>query len=99
MTSHAVGRSEDPDHLLPCAERSCDVVSVVLVDHRGWVLLQERDEHAPTAPEQWGLVGGHVEAGERFEDAVVRELWEETRLRPPDGALRVWYDGDRAHQP
>jgi 8-oxo-dGTP pyrophosphatase MutT (NUDIX family) len=93
-----VGRGDDPGHRLPCAERSCDVVSVVLVDERGWVLLQERDEHAPTAAEQWGLVGGHVDPGERFDDAVERELWEETRLRPPAGALHLWYDGDRTHQ-
>ena len=94
-----VGRADDPEHALPCEERSCDVVSVVLVDDRGWVLLQERDEVAPTAPGQWGLVGGHVEAGERFEDAVARELSEETALRAPAGVLRVWYDGDRGHVP
>ena len=38
---------------------------VVLVDERGWLLLQERDEGAPTAPDQWSLVGGSVEAGEQ----------------------------------
>ena len=37
---------DDPDHRLPCAQRSCDVVGVFLVDARGRVLLQERDEHA-----------------------------------------------------
>jgi 8-oxo-dGTP pyrophosphatase MutT (NUDIX family) len=93
-----LGRTEDPDHLLPCAERECDVVSVVLVDDRGWVLLQERDEHAPSAPEQWGLVGGHVDPGERFDAALTRELAEETGLSAPDGALRLWYDGHRTHE-
>ena len=53
----------DPDHLLPCRERSCDVVGIFVVDARGRVLLQERDEHAPVAAEQWGIVGGHVEPG------------------------------------
>jgi 8-oxo-dGTP diphosphatase len=94
MTLPPVGRLEDPDHLLPCAERECDVVGVFLVDARGWVLLQERDEHAPVAPLQWGLVGGHVEPGERFTDAMVRELAEETGLRLTPGVLTVWYDGD-----
>lgn len=89
----AVGRSHDPDHDAPCAERSCDVVGAFLVDARGWVLLQERDEHAPVHPDQWGIVGGHVEPGERFGDAMVRELAEETGLQPPDGSWHVWYDG------
>lgn len=66
---------------------------VLLVDPDGRILLQERDEAAPRAPEQWGLVGGHVEDGEDFEPAVHRELTEETGLVAPPGALEVWYAG------
>jgi len=61
--------------------------TVLLVDPRGWILLQERDEHAPIAPEMWGLVGGHVEEGEEFEAAAHRELAEETGL---SAELRYW---------
>jgi len=53
---------------------------VVPVDERGWVLLQERDEHARIAPEKWGTVGGHLEQGESFLEGAVRELEEETGL-------------------
>ena len=89
------GRTEDPHHELPCAERGCDVAVAILVDARGWVLLQERDDQAEVAPRQWAFVGGHVEAGEPFADAMVRELAEETGLRLPEGTLQVWYDGDQ----
>jgi 8-oxo-dGTP diphosphatase len=84
-----------PEHLLPCADRSCDVVGAFLVDARGWVLLQERDEHAPAAPDQWGVVGGHVDPGEDGRAAMERELAEETGLVLDRGVLSLWYDGWR----
>jgi 8-oxo-dGTP pyrophosphatase MutT (NUDIX family) len=65
---------------------------VLLVDNRGWVLLQERDADAPRAANQWGMVGGHVEEGEAFEPAAYRELAEETGLTLPAGSLRLWRD-------
>lgn len=58
--------------------------SVVLVDRRGWVLLQERDEHPVLDPEKWGFVGGGVEPGEAYLEAARRELQEETGLAVPD---------------
>jgi len=75
----------------PCPERNCLVASVILVDSRGWLLLQERDEHALVSPEQWGLVGGHLEEGEQWEEAMCRELEEETGLRL-SGGLELWFD-------
>ena len=81
-----------------CAEHNCLLASVVLVDRRGWLLLQERDEHAPVAPEQWGLVGGHVEPGEDWETALHREIEEETGLRL-DTPLELWFDEVVQHSP
>jgi 8-oxo-dGTP diphosphatase len=60
---------------------------VLLVDARGWVLLQERDEHPRIDPERWGLVGGHVDPGEDVEAAAYRELAEETEVVVPAGGL------------
>lgn len=67
-------------------------VNVLLVDAAGRVLLQERDEHAPRCPEQWGPPGGHVEEGETHEAAAYRELAEETGVVLPPGTLRLWRD-------
>jgi 8-oxo-dGTP pyrophosphatase MutT (NUDIX family) len=63
---------------------------ILLVDRRGRLLLMERDEHAPRAPNKWGMVGGHVEEGEDFEPAAYRELEEETGLRLAPGELELW---------
>ena len=72
--------------------------SVVLVDRRGWVLLQERDEHPVIDPEKWGFPGGGVEAGESWEAAAYRELSEETGVELTDGLalLGEWELFDRA---
>jgi 8-oxo-dGTP diphosphatase len=70
----------------------------LLVDRRGWVLLQERDEHPVIDPEKWGLVGGHVEEGEEFEPAAYRELEEETGLAPAPGTLRLFRELEVWHE-
>ena len=54
--------------------------SVVLIDARGWVLLQERDEHPAIDPEKWGFVGGHLDPGEDYRAGAYRELEEETGI-------------------
>jgi 8-oxo-dGTP pyrophosphatase MutT (NUDIX family) len=65
---------------------------VILVDPQGRLLLQERDGLAPIAPDQWGMVGGHVEDGEDVEPAAYRELEEETGVRLEPGTLTLWRD-------
>ena len=62
--------------------------SIVLVDRRGWVLLQERDEHPLIDPERWGFVGGHLDDGEDYEQAAYRELEEETGVSLTEGLAR-----------
>ncbi|HET7067562.1 MAG TPA: NUDIX domain-containing protein [Nocardioides sp.] len=60
------------------------IAVAVLVDERGWLLLQERDEHAPVNPDEWSFVGGAVEPGESEAEAAVRELAEETEITGVD---------------
>lgn len=81
----------------PCAERNCRISSALLVDGRGWILMQERDEHALVSPNQWGLVGGHLEDGESYEEALHRELAEETGLE--ERGFELWFDEIVQHSP
>ena len=70
---------------------------VLLVDRRGWILLQERDEHPVIDPDCWGLVGGHVDPGEEFEAAAYRELTEETEVVVPPGGLHYFAEFEVDH--
>lgn len=49
--------------------------NAVIFDENGLVLLEKRSDNG-----FWGLPGGHVEIGESAQDAVVREVLEETGL-------------------
>ena len=68
------------------------IAVVLLVYRRGHVLLQHRDEHAPRAANQWGMVGGHVEPGEDFDVAIHREILEETGIATGRDDLVLWQE-------
>ena len=58
-------------------QREQGAAGVLLIDDRGWILLQLRDAHG-AYPYHWATVGGAIEPGETAEQAARRELREET---------------------
>ncbi|MCM1024371.1 MAG: NUDIX hydrolase [Prevotella sp.] len=66
--------------------------SVIVEDENGRALLQKRtDNHC------WGYAGGSVELDERVEDAVKRELFEETGLTAEKLELFGVFSGKETH--
>ena len=75
---------------------SIPCVGAIITDRAGRLLLIRRG-HAPEAG-RWSLPGGRVEPGETDQQAVVREVREETGLSVVCGELvgevtRPWRDG------
>ena len=57
-----------------------DSVKAIIEDNDGKILLLRRQEDTPGAG-QWDLPGGAIEKGESKEDALKREVFEETNLK------------------
>jgi 8-oxo-dGTP diphosphatase len=53
-----------------------------LIVRSGMLLLGRRSPRKVICPDTWDVIGGHVEAGESFEDTLLRELEEEIGIRP-----------------
>lgn len=66
------------------------VVAAALVDHEGRVLLAERPAGKSMAG-LWEFPGGKVEAGERPEQALVRELKEELGIEVEETWLEPFH--------
>jgi 8-oxo-dGTP diphosphatase len=50
----------------------------LIVDDDGRIFIQRRSPDRRLFPDTWDIVGGHVEPGETIEDALHREVREET---------------------
>lgn len=72
------------------------IVSILFVNPAGEILVHHRDNDPRILfPNQWSIIGGHVEDGETPEEALVREVREEighelTRFEH----LATFYDAD-----
>jgi len=56
--------------------------STVLIIHNKKILLFHRDD-IPNIPDpnMWSLIGGYIDEGEDYEQATLREAFEETNLK------------------
>ena len=68
----------------------------VLIIRDDKILFQRRTDNG-----KWGLIGGLLEMNETYEEAALREIWEETGLEVKLGIFHnhnmVWSNGDTAH--
>lgn len=53
-------------------------VGALIADANGRFFVQRRAPHRRLFPNTWDIVGGHVEPGETLEEALRREVYEET---------------------
>jgi len=56
-------------------------VRVLLTDENGKILIIKRSTDSKTNPGKWELPGGKVDQGESFDQALIREVYEETNLK------------------
>lgn len=52
-------------------------VCVLIRNEKGEYLIQKRAATKKQSPNKWGMTAGHVDAGEDFDEAIVREIKEE----------------------
>jgi 8-oxo-dGTP diphosphatase len=73
-----------PDRLTEghSAPKIVSLAGAIIENPQLGLLLQLRDDIAPSYPHHWGLFGGHMEAGESPDTALWRELEEELQLTP-----------------
>lgn len=79
---HVVGRATRSEvHARGLLHRA---VNVFVFDQQGRLLLQMRSVHKDEYPQCWtSSASGHVDAGEDYESAAIRELAEELGLHTP----------------
>lgn len=65
-------------------------VRAILTDEDGKILIIKRSTDSKTNPGKWELPGGKVDQNESFDQALIREVYEETGLKIlPDHVVGV----------
>ncbi|MEO3745272.1 NUDIX domain-containing protein [Plantactinospora sp. B5E13] len=63
---------------MPTESEPLRCAGALVVDDDGRIFFQRRSPHRKLFPNTWDIVGGHLEAGETVEEALFREVTEET---------------------
>jgi 8-oxo-dGTP diphosphatase len=66
-------------------------VVAAVIERGGRILICQRNADG-AHPLKWEFPGGKVEAGEKFAEALARELWEELRIRAQIGPEIARYE-------
>lgn len=71
-----IGKKEDKDSIHEKGLWHREVCALIR-NEKGEYLIQKRAATKKQAPNKWGMTAGHVDAGENFDEAIVREIKEE----------------------
>lgn len=69
----------------------------IIFNDQGKVLTIRRSKTSPTRPFYWDLPGGILDFGENTNDAILREIKEETGLRVKNLSVigaKSWHEGE-----
>jgi 8-oxo-dGTP diphosphatase len=67
------------------------IAKAIVLRGDGKMLILRRAEHSRTRPGQWDLPGGKVDKGEDFDEALVREVTEESGLSTVRERVKLIY--------
>ncbi|MGL4772392.1 MAG: NUDIX hydrolase [Clostridium sp.] len=65
---------------------------VLIINKQGEILLQQRTDNL-----KWGIPGGAMELGESFEEAAIREAYEEVSIKVKSLQLFNVYSGEACY--